>query len=111
MSHCGRLLGAMTGEHLSRPGDLLTGNARGFAEFGRKTTAADSVAAIAGANRVCERSGLLPERFAVFVCPTAALPAPLAEHELSRDRPSVGGCDVDPAPGWCINYPFNTLRH
>ncbi len=44
-----------------------------------------------------------------MICPTNALPAVAADHDQSKDSVTINGKQVDPALGWVMTTPFNTL--
>jgi amidase len=53
--------------------------------------------------------GPLLQKYQVLVCPTNALPAVPADFDHSRDTVSINGIQVNPALGWVMTTPFNTM--
>jgi len=109
LNHLGHVFGAFVGQYLHRHRHELTDYARGFAELGEKTTAADFMAAMDHAGRMYETLGPILEKHRLLICPTLAVPAVAAEHQPFDPDFRVNGVKVDAKLQWCLTYPFNML--
>jgi amidase len=109
MDHLGHLFGNIVARELDAHADRLTSYARAFAEYGRRTTAADFLAAMRVAGEMYARVAPILESHDVFVCPATAIPALPAGHDPASDRVEIAGESVDPVLGWILTWPFNML--
>ena len=109
MNHLGHLWGSTMAPLLSRHRYDLTNYVRAFGEFASRTTAADFWTSMQVAGEMYSTLGPILDKFNVFICPTAALPAARAEHDPGIDTITVNGKEVDPMLGWVMTYPFNIL--
>ena len=108
-NYLGHIFGNMVAAYLPRHREDMTNYARSFAEFGRKTTAADLLSSMEVLNEMYATLGPLLERYDVFVCPTMAVPAMAADYDPSIDRCEINGKSVHPVWGWTMTYPFNMM--
>jgi amidase len=109
MNHLGHLWGSTMAPLLSRHRYDVTNYVRAFGEFSRTTTAADFMNSMQVAGEMYDTLGPLLDKFNVFICPTAAVPAARADHDPGTDTITVNGKQVDPMLGWVMTYPFNIL--
>jgi amidase len=97
------------GEYLGRHRYDMTNYARAFAEFGRTTTAAEFLDAMAFADEMYATLGPALERYNVLVCPTTALAAVPADFDSTTQKVEINGVEVEPMIGWVMTYPFNVM--
>ncbi len=109
MAYLAHIFGAFIGELLDEHADKMTTYVRDFAEIGRKSTATDYVRALEVIARAYAPIGEVMAGHDILICPTLAIPAPLAEHDSTRDSMVINGVEVDPALGWAMTVPFNML--
>ncbi len=103
------LFGGFLSRFLAEHEDQLTSYAKQFGKEGAKSTSADFVWSLEVAGRMYNTLGPLLERYNVLICPTNALPAVAADHDQSKDKVTINGKQVDPALGWVMTTPFNTM--
>ncbi len=94
---------------LDEHGEKMTSYVRQWAEESRKSTAAQFLHTLEVANEMYATLGPILEKYQVLVCPTNALPAVPADFDHSRDSLSINGRAVNPALGWVLTTPFNSL--
>jgi len=82
---------------------------RDFAEFSQSTSGQDFWAAMTVAGEMYVRLGPILEKYRLLICPTLAMPAPLAEHDPAHDEIIINDVSVDPMIGWAMTYPFNVM--
>jgi amidase len=102
------LFGAWVQEYLDEREDLLTDYCRSFAYGARDVSAVDYLASLNTAGRMYDTFGPMMEGFDLFVCPTLALPAVAADHDITAGL-RINGKPVHPRMGWIMTYPFNML--
>ncbi len=90
-------------------GDLMTTYASHFAETAKLSTNSEFIGALELGNKMYDTLGPILSSYNVLICPTLAIPAPLATHDPSKDTILINGQEVDPALGWAMTTPFNTL--
>lgn len=109
MDYLAHIFGAYMGEFLEEHGDKMTTYVRHFAELGRKSTATDYVRALDVIANSYAPIGKLLSSHDLLICPTLAIPAPLADFDPTRDEIRINGKLVDPDLGWAMTVPFNML--
>ncbi len=108
-NHLGHIFGNYVAAHLPRHREAMTHYARSFAEFGRRTTAAEFISAMEIAGEMYATLGPMLEKYRVLVCPTLAVPAVAADYDPGVDRCTINGVEVHPVWGWTMTYPFNVM--
>lgn len=81
-----------------------------FAEIARKTTLDDTCQALEMVDRMYQSFGPMMEKFDVFLCPTATIPAIKAEQDPYDPNFRVNGVKVDAEYGWLTSHHFNMLN-
>ncbi len=81
-----------------------------FAEIARLTTLDDTCRALEMVNRMYQTFGPMMEKFDVFLCPTAMIPAIKAEQDPYDQNFKVNGVRVDAEYGWLTSHHFNMLN-
>ena len=109
MSHLGHLWGSSMAPLLARHRFEMTSYVRDFAEFAQTTSGQDFWEAMTVAGEMYVRLGPILETYRLLICPTLAIPAPLADHDPARDEIIINGVAVDPMIGWAMTYPFNVM--
>ena len=109
MTHLGHLWGSSMAPLLARHRFEMTSYVRDFAEFAQSTSGQDFYEAMIVAGEMYARLGPILEKFRLLICPTLAIPAPLAEHDPAKDEIRINGVAVDPMIGWVMTYPFNVM--
>ena len=109
MSHLGHLWGSSMAPLLARHRFEMTSYVRDFAEFSQSTSGQDFWAAMTVAGEMYVRLGPILEKYRLLICPTLAMPAPLAEHDPAHDEIIINDVSVDPMIGWAMTYPFNVM--
>jgi amidase len=87
----------------------MTSYARAFAENSQGSSAQDFIGTLEVAGAMYATLGPILERYNVLVCPTTALPAVPADHDELNDAVLINGKSVNPALGWVMTTPFNTM--
>ena len=103
------LFGSYMATLLDEHGEKMTSYVRQWAEESRKSTAAQFLHTLEVANEMYATLGPILEKYQVLVCPTNALPAVPADFDHSQDALSINGRAVNPALGWVMTTPFNSL--
>ncbi len=104
------LFGAALSRLLKEHGSKMTSYARAFAKEGQKSSAVEFVRTLDVANKMYSTLGPLLEQYNVLICPTTALPAVPADYDQSKDDVKINGkVTIDPALGWVMTTPFNTM--
>jgi len=109
LDYLNHLFGGSISTLLDDHADEMTTYARAFAEKSRGSTATDFVGTLEAAGRMYQTLGPLLERYNVLICPTTAIPAVRADFDQSRETVEINGREVDPALGWVMTTPFNTM--
>ena len=102
------LFGAWVQEYLDDREEMLTDYCRAFAHGARKVSAVDYLESLNTAGRMYDSFGPLMERHDLFVCPTLAIPAVAADHDIAAEL-NINGKPVHSRMGWIMTYPFNML--
>jgi Asp-tRNA(Asn)/Glu-tRNA(Gln) amidotransferase A subunit family amidase len=91
---------------------LMTDYALKLAEAIEKTTGIDDVhKAFEAAHLMYQAIGPVLQSHDVFICPTLAVPAVLAEHDPWDEDFRINGIKVDPEYGWVLTHHFNMLHN
>ncbi len=109
MDYLSHIFGAYVGELLGEHGDKMTTYVRHLAELGLKSTSTDYVRALGVIAQSYAPVGAILSRHNLLICPTLALPAPLAAFDSTRDEIRINDQLVDPFLGWAMTVPFNML--
>lgn len=109
MAYLTHIFGAYIGELLEEHGDKMTTYVRHFAELGAKSTSTDYVRALDVIANAYAPIGALMAKHDILICPTLAIPAPLAEFDSTKDEIRINDVVVDPFLGWALTVPFNML--
>ncbi len=109
LAYLSHIFGAYMATYLKDHADKMTNYVRQWAEEAQKSTAAEFLHTLEVVNEMYATVGPLLERYRVLVCPTNALPAVPADFDHSRDTISINGKSVNPALGWVMTTPFNSL--
>ena len=109
MAYLSHLFGAYMAAYLADHAEKMTNYVRQWAKEAQKSTSADFLQTLEVANEMYATVGPLLEKYHVLVCPTNALPAVPADFDHSTDVLSINGKQVNPALGWVMTTPFNSL--
>jgi len=109
MAYLSHIFGAYMATYLADHADKMTSYVRQWAKEAQKSTSADFLQTLEVANEMYATVGPLLEKYQVLVCPTTALPAVSADFDHSTDVLSINGKQVNPALGWVMTTPFNSL--
>jgi amidase len=90
--------------------DLLCDYTLKFAEIARKTTLDDTCRALEMVDRMYQTFGPMMEKYDVFLCPTATIPAIKADHDPYDPDFRINGVKVDGEYGWVTTHCFNMLN-
>ena len=102
------LFGAWVAEYLDDREELLTEYCRSFGHHSQTVTSKAYLESLNTAGRMYDRFGPLMEDYNLFICPTLAIPAASAEHDVLKEM-KINGVPVHPRHGWIMTYPFNML--
>ncbi|MCZ4353043.1 amidase [Roseovarius aestuarii] len=111
MDYLGHFFGNSIAQFLDTHPDDITGYARAFAEFSRKTTAKANFRALSLAGEMYERLAEIHRTHDALICPTLAVPSVPADFDWTID-PRINDIlsSTDPMMvSWCLTYPFNML--
>ncbi|MEX0285315.1 MAG: amidase [Paracoccaceae bacterium] len=112
LTHLRHIFGTSIAVDLPDSMDKLTSYGRAFAEAGLTVTSQDYYASLLRAGRMAVDFAEAIAGYDLFICPTTALPAVLADFDQSTDRVEINGKTVDAMLGWVMTVPFNMLsRH
>lgn len=101
--------GRQTLWHAETQAALMTDYALAAAQSAR-TLAIDDIARSWETQHAMYQSfGPMMESHDIFICPTAAIPAPSADHNPLDQNFKIGGKKVDPEYGWSLTHQFNML--
>lgn len=103
------LFGASMAPLLKKHGDLMTDYARDFIKAGVKSKSTDFVSSLGKAAEMYSWFGPMMENYDVFICPTLAKPALLANPKIDYGSFKADGKSMPDALAWCMTYPFNML--
>ncbi len=109
MCYLGHLWGSSMAPMLARHRYQMTSYVRDFAEFAQTISGQDFYESLIVAGEMYDRLGPILEKYRLLICPTLAIPAPLAEHDPAHDEIIINGVSVDPMIGWAMTYPFNIM--
>ncbi len=109
LAYLSHIFGAYMATYLKDHADKMTNYVRQWAEEAQKSTAAEFLHTLEVVNEMYATVGPLLEKYRVLVCPTNALPAVPADFDHSEDTVSINGKQVNPALGWVMTTPFNSL--
>ncbi|MGI9413682.1 MAG: amidase, partial [Hyphomicrobiales bacterium] len=109
LAYLEHLFGASISPLLDKHADELTSYARMFAEKGRSSTSIEFLKSLQVAGDMYMTLGPILEKHHLFVCPTNALPAVLADFEQTSGTVTINNKLVNPMLGWVMTTPFNTL--
>ncbi|UVK47186.1 amidase [Mesorhizobium sp. AR07] len=109
LAYLHHLFGAFLSKLLPNHADEMTSYARKFAEDGASSKATDFVGSLEVAGRMYTTLGPLLEKYDVLICPTTALPSVPADFDQTKDEVRINGKLVNPALGWVMTTPFNTM--
>lgn len=90
--------------------DLLCDYTLKFAEIARRTTLDETCHALEMVDRMYQSFGPMLERYDVFLCPTATIPAIKADHDPYDPNFKINGVRVDGEYGWVTSHHFNMLN-
>ncbi len=87
----------------------MTSYVRDFAEFSQTISGQDFYESLIVAGEMYDRLGPILDKYRLLICPTLAIPAPLAEHDPAHEDIIINWVSVDPMIGWFMTYPFNVM--
>ncbi len=109
MDYLNHLFGGFLSQLLDEHGGDMTSYCRDICEKGAVSTARRFVASLEVAGQMYDTLGPILEAYNVLICPTNALPAVPAEFDQTTDTVTINGKVVNPALGWVMTTPFNTM--
>lgn len=109
LSYLSHIFGAYMATLYEDHADDMTTYVREWAEQSKKSTASEFLHSLEVANEMYATLGPILQKYRVLLCPTNALPAVRADFDHSRDTVRINNKDVNPALGWVMTTPFNSL--
>ncbi|MHC8604290.1 amidase [Arenicellales bacterium IMCC58067] len=109
LSYLSHIFGAYMATLYEDHADDMTTYVREWAEQSKKSTASEFLHTLEVANEMYATLGPILQKYRVLLCPTNALPAVRADFDHSRDTVRINNKDVNPALGWVMTTPFNSL--
>ena len=109
LSYLSHIFGAYMATLYDDHADDMTTYVREWAEQSKKSTASEFLHTLEVANEMYATLGPILQKYRVLLCPTNALPAVRADFDHSKDSIRINNKDVNPALGWVMTTPFNSL--
>lgn len=108
-THLAAIMGPYMRQYVGARPELLCGYTK---EFARRTAEArpdDLFSTIELEAAMYGTLGPLLRKYRLLLCPTLAVPAVAAEHDVTDRSFTIDGQPVDPYLDWCMTPPFNML--
>jgi len=107
--HFGAIFGAYIQHFAERHGDLLCDYTKDFVRRTASAKPGDLLDVITLETEMYATLGPLLQKYRLLLCPTLAVPAVRAEHDVTDKSFRIDGRPVDAYLDWCMTPPFNMM--
>lgn len=108
-THLGAIMGAIMRRHMEETDDRLCAYTREFLRLAGAVPGEQLVETLELEAEIYARLAKVLRTYRVLLCPTLAIPAVLAEHDVTDRTFSIDGVAVEPYLDWAMTPPFNIL--
>lgn len=108
-THFAAIMGPYIRHYTENHTDLLCDYTKEFVRRTATVRAGDLFRTIQFETEMYATLGPLLQKYRLLLCPTLAVPAVLAEHDMTNRDFRIDGKPADPYLDWCMTPPFNML--